>query len=558
MPYHGWMSFGGTEIFSAPRTVKYAREIAPALNLTDCEDCPDLAAAMGEDEYRSPLLDQPDWFDPNNPDTWGFAGFYPLSIQGLSDSTRTVPVIDSTQDGGVVGRTRHGVREIRVSGLLVAADRCALDVGMEWLKKALDGNGCATCDGNDLCILSCCPEVTPGAVDPDSEPVTRDVPLNIGWSESSGTWVNGRFRPAVVPSSAAGPTLDPPCDDVTYQWRLRPAPGVVVRLALVDETGEPVTETTVDLTDGGTFTLTAPSGSGPVYPTIWVINGDEVTTVSLSVTYREPADTGFCVDDYVRTFREVTVVDGPRIVEEYDTGCEAAAVRVEWLMVAAVPWAHQILPTEYTVVDTGGGLNPGDYDPGPGYHFTDVEVPVDDCPDDSGGDLLPINDPDCPMPPAPPRPPRPDDCLDDGILRYVRRAVGIPGDLLAPWQEGVPVIELTVNTSQAVRQARIRFYPNPLGRDRLDQLEPCAFCGEFIVSYIPGNSTLTIDGMTERATVTLPGDVQRDATHLLYGTDGGPMTWPLLTCGLPYVMTVDTAPTSTEVLTTSMQLVVRS
>src|SRR5690606_5226388 len=117
---------------------------------------------------------------------------------------------------------------------------------------------------------------------------------------------------------------------------------------------------------------------------------------------------------------------------------------------------------------------------------------------------------------------------------------------------------LRTTTTEAARQLRIRFYPNPLERKDLDDLEECAFCGEFNVSYMPGNSELVIDGMTESAYVNLAGGLVRTANHLLYGPGGGPMEWPLLTCGLPYVMTVDTVPFGVETVVAELQVAGRS
>lgn len=723
------MSLGGTEIVNASRTLAYLRTVAPGLKMTGCGECADLGRVLGDGEYASPLVDQPDWFDAENPDTWNFAGFYPLSVVGLDDSTRVAPVLDSLADGGSVGRVRHGPREIRVSGLLIAADECSLEVGRSWLKKALDGNPCRDaaggCEGDDLCVMSCCPQAPESGVDPDSEQIANPVSLTVGWTEQSGSWVAGSWQNATAPSAATGPAVTPPCDDVRYEFLLDPTgEGRVVRFSIRDDAGtvlafgptvdvrrvnwidnpsfhqntdgwvdggddivlvktpglpqatatvavaqpadqplvsvgvnasgvttlpvtahsarvtvqstvtaclrlaltytgptelfhgEPVTlepgvpvtltldgAQTVDLAPdaaelsvvpcegeslpAGVFTVSqalverapavgdyfdgetpdangyerrwlgvpnqAPSeaaftgpaeimieaGEADVRPAIEILRGDGVDVASVTFWAREEASPEDCFDGYARTLRKVTVIDGPRVIEKFDS-C-AAMERVEFTMVAAVPWQYQTLAPGFDVVDDG--------------EFGETVIPAeDDCPTEDP--LAPLNDPDCPLPPSPPRPPVPEGCVVD-VGTYVRRAVAIPGDLLMPWQEAVPVVTLDVQTNQAVRQARVRFYPNPLNRTNLQDIDLCSYCGEFIVSYIPPYSQIVVDGMTERAVVTRPGDVQFDATHLLYGTGGGPMEWPLLTCGLPYIMTVDTMPETTLVVTTSLELAVR-
>lgn len=151
-----------------------------------------------------------------------------------------------------------------------------------------------------------------------------------------------------------------------------------------------------------------------------------------------------------------------------------------------------------------------------------------------------IVDPDCAAIPDPPRPPAIDDSCLDETSQWRRYQVPIDADLIPVWSDALPVLSLTVGPT-AVRQVRIRFYPNPFGFD-LDQLEPCNFCGEYVVSYIPPNSTLTVDSVRREASVESAGGLVRAASHLLYSSDGGPMVWPALTCGLNYTMTIDVVP----------------
>lgn len=98
---------------------------------------------------------------------------------------------------------------------------------------------------------------------------------------------------------------------------------------------------------------------------------------------------------------------------------------------------------------------------------------------------------------------------------------------------------IVLNTLAAgTRQVRIRFTPNPFGYP-VDKIDPCGYCSEFILSYLPPNAELTIDGLTRSAFASVAGGDAQPASQLLYGTDGVPMTWPELSCGIDYVMTVD-------------------
>jgi hypothetical protein len=38
------------------------------------------------------------------------------------------------------------------------------------------------------------------------------------------------------------------------------------------------------------------------------------------------------------------------------------------------------------------------------------------------------------------------------------------------------------------------------------------------------------------------GSIDRNASQLVFATDGGPYTWPEMSCGYGYIMTVDCPP----------------
>lgn len=985
--YKGWLQLGGSEIANNPRVVRYARSLAPLL-APQCDDCPDLYRALGDEPYESPMIDEAAWYDPGVPESAEFAGFYLLDVTGLVDDTRSAPVIESVGDGGAVQRSRRASKEIRVTGMLLAGTDGGLDFGFEWLKSAFD-SGCADaatgCEGDDLCFLSSCPEVVVGAVDPDSDPVAHPVSLS-GWRAMAGSWIGGTFS-APDGSIVIGPEVDPTCDDVVWSWTLVPADQVSVRLAALNERSEVVADsgivllrrrnyvrnptfrttsdfwtpgpdvdidvvvvtgppdratleatapldagdlwlsldsdvttaagepwsariqlemdpeglvwdnlvpnpavrtvngwtavegvgsrdTTLFFTDSGsyrvnpaadgavnigvveigaradtsyrinvvagegygiavevnpsvdadvfinygwlnednatlsaavvsagTFTadtwarastvqtapagatglwyrilarraddqpadagdtlnvdaamvspqtplvayfdgsypnatwvglpysspsrwlpsgdtaevqlvldaggavdasptvvltpgiptqvvledvvaasagdvemsliassataagtviyasrsvlekaptvgvyfsgetpttevpgwvsswtgtkdrshslltrimplqVTVPQGGGPIRPVLTLVSGGQVTVSALTAAYRDAIPPEECLDDYLRTLRNVTATVGPRIIEEFDTGCSGRMQRVEVILTATKPWVYQRLRQDFAALPGTSEVDAAD----PCGEF-DVDGLLDALRElqarlQSGGTInedyswsgnsenyrrwndfivemspwrytqrtqltswvgrqianpwpllpdaqVPLIDPDCPVPPPPPRPPLISDCVPD-VSYYERRAVAIPGDAMAPHHQVVPVITLQVNSPTAVRQARIRFWPDPLGNQRIQDLDPCSWCGDFIVSFMPGRSEFVIDGMIERA-ISTRNLVRKDATHLLYGTDGGPMTWPLLTCGTPYIMTVDTSPISSDVLTTSLELVARS
>lgn len=85
-------------------------------------------------------------------------------------------------------------------------------------------------------------------------------------------------------------------------------------------------------------------------------------------------------------------------------------------------------------------------------------------------------------------------------------------------------------------------------------VDPCGYCSEFILSYLPANAELTVDGLTHAAYASISGGPAKPASHLLYGTNGIPMSWPQLSCGIPYIMTVDVPPTDVANVTVSLSL----
>jgi hypothetical protein len=146
-------------------------------------------------------------------------------------------------------------------------------------------------------------------------------------------------------------------------------------------------------------------------------------------------------------------------------------------------------------------------------------------------------DPDCPAPPAPPAPPTIDEECIETPTAYNRTVVSIPADTVPRNLTAYPVITLTAGAA-AVRQARIRFWENPNDLP-IDDLDPCSYVGEIVVSYLAAGATMVIDGVLQEATISAPGFPTVNANHVLYGPDGGPVDWPELSGGIPYLVTLE-------------------
>jgi hypothetical protein len=118
--------------------------------------------------------------------------------------------------------------------------------------------------------------------------------------------------------------------------------------------------------------------------------------------------------------------------------------------------------------------------------------------------------------------------------------IAIPKDAIPLWGDSVPRLLLTTGGKEA-RGVRVRFFPRPLGilQDASD-LDPNTACGEFMVDYIPPSSTFYIDALTRHCSVKRPGYAESPADHLVGGLTAGELfTWPVLTCGMDYMMVLD-------------------
>lgn len=159
---------------------------------------------------------------------------------------------------------------------------------------------------------------------------------------------------------------------------------------------------------------------------------------------------------------------------------------------------------------------------------TTVEVAVPD----------PLQDPDCDPIPTPPRPPKIEAACIVEVGEWRRYTLAIPASAVRRWSAAVPTVILQTGGT-AERQVRIRFYPNPNGVSA-DLVDKSVWEAELILTYIPALTELTIDGVARRTSARVGGAEPVTANHLLYGTGGGPATWPELACGVGYVITLDT------------------
>jgi hypothetical protein len=228
---------------------------------------------------------------------------------------------------------------------------------------------------------------------------------------------------------------------------------------------------------------------------------------------------------YERTMHEVRCIEGPIEIQTLPLKSAGAMRLVEFTLIAGKPWGFSatqtlIPPTKMSEFDTFEW--PGE----------------DDCP---VVEVVPIVDPDCLVPPPPPRPPEiPAACIitEPTVQRYW---FAIPAEQVSLWHDSVPRITIA-SGANAIRQVRVRAYPNPFDwQSDAGELpvDPCSWCSEFVLSYLPAYTELTVDAIVERAFAAVDGGPSQPADTLLYATDGGPMSWPALSCGIGYVFSID-------------------
>lgn len=535
MPYTGWFSLDGNEIGNEYRVRAYTKAMIPTLSMpADQCDTVDLAAVLGDAPYALPHIDDAPWFDPDNPDTARFCGFWPLGMSGLADSTREAAITEHITDGGNFTAIRRKTKEVRVSGLLIGQDEAAVEAGRSWLKAALSSEGCDPCDPVDLCYLAAVPNPDDIALGPQE---TADVPLR-SLSAPSGRWnmATGVFTPTSTSQALSGLSAPTPLPDgeVFYDYDISAANGTTVTLSVQTEAGTVFTEAHVMDGDRGIITI-SDRGEGTKFSRVILTASAAVTVFSAQVRYNGPADPSACFDQYARQLHGVMVTSGPTVVEQFNPS-RGAMERVEFSVVATVPWSY-MTPVEVVTADAMM------------LHLRQPFAAAYPLPSTVAVCVPPrrvplVVDPDAPVVPLAPMPNATAPNTGPSPEFTVTYGVAIPDDAVPLWQEAVPILALSTGDN-AARAVRVRFFPNPLGSSDPADFDPCSVCGGFLIDYIPPHSTFTLDGTLETATITQPGNKVSPANHLLSGDDVGELfSWPVLTCGTGYLGVVDIASTT--------------
>jgi hypothetical protein len=275
MAWVGYYQLNGTEFINVARTSAYAYNAGVSW-FRGCDNNPALPRVLGDPDYSSPLQDEAPWTDPDDPNTFGFYGVYPLEVSGIEDGTGSASVTESTLDGGVVGVRRYGTKTIVFNVALLGQDECAVEAGFRWLKRVIAGDPCdnradSNCVGADLCYLSCDPCIDPDCLTPGRD-ATADALARLNYcvnpaAESTTTVLRGISIYSQDVSRVSPSPIDHPGASVTpYATAvLADSPRMFIRF---DETTGPCADSSGN---GRTFT---DFGAGGVRGVLGLVTGD--------------------------------------------------------------------------------------------------------------------------------------------------------------------------------------------------------------------------------------------------------------------------------------------
>lgn len=545
--FDGWLSFAGTEVANVQRLQTYANaELPGLLKSCDCE-CEMLSEAIGDTPYTTPVNDMAPWVDPDNPATWGFYGVMPLTITGLQDSTKEYQITENIGNGSTIGRDRYAALEFRVTAMLAARDEEGLEAGYSWLKAVADGGCQGPCGtGMQFCYLSSCPtDLTDiGAPETTSLDVFRQV-RDRAEPTDPGRHYTERFNPP-LPCGEIRWTLRMEVD-ATWEYGATPA---ITGLAEVGATelGE------FAVLQPGQAQMVVMSSSGPVFSVVadldettrdyvisdngqgqgalWVEVYGGAIVHSATVTANTGSVAQACRDTFLRQLHNVIVSEGPRLIRDIRHSGGGMLRVVEMVFTALSPRTFR------STIDVAG-MDRGTPWTAPGATITplDHDLPICEREELSWRDVL--ENPFCPLDPPPPLPPASSGaCLPSGQYN-VSYEISIPDGVVPEWEEMVPRLTIKAGV-QGVSGVRVRFMANPLGL-RAAEIDPCAECASYAINYIPRGVSLTVDGMIERAYVESGGRTF-NSRALLYSTRGGAeFSWPVLACGVGYLVVVEIA-----------------
>jgi hypothetical protein len=252
-----------------------------------------------------------------------------------------------------------------------------------------------------------------------------------------------------------------------------------------------------------------------------------------ALDWQSDGDPTDCLSPLIRTLHQVVVNTGPTVTSKQTTVDGGAIWTVTFTATAGNPYEYGV---EVPIVEQFGKLSDPYVSTPKGS--TNMNGPIVDDTACLSPLYMPVYDPTCPAVVPPPTPPSvPIGCYKAPV-NWKRRQFTIPKEHIPLWMDVVPTIKVHAQALTATTNLRFRFYADVDGdNDILD--DPCSYCGDIVVSYVPPGQALVIDGAEQQVYVEAPGGIRRRADAVVFSTDGGPFEWPVLSCGFGYIVTVD-------------------
>lgn len=295
----------------------------------------------------------------------------------------------------------------------------------------------------------------------------------------------------------------------------------------------------------GTSTASACNGADLCYldsePSMALPDSEDQTFQHVGTSVQNPV---LCLIPYQRSLRKVLFNSGPTIAAKGQIRDGGQAWTVQFTAVAGDPWEFSaevpviegFLDPAIAVPWSGGVIPDGGVVDLTGFVFPDslCAVPTYSA----------VYDPLCPGVIPPPGPPSiPLGCYV-APKTWHRRQITIPEQYVPLWGEVVPKVSIHARGTD-IRNLRLRFYADPFQIGDITD-DPCSYCGDIVVSYVPQDHTLVLDGAEQAVYVLSAGGTRRRADSLVFSTDGTPFDWPSLSCGFGYVVTFDLPDSTTK------------
>lgn len=148
-----------------------------------------------------------------------------------------------------------------------------------------------------------------------------------------------------------------------------------------------------------------------------------------------------------------------------------------------------------------------------------------------------FEDPSCPAPPAAPRPPQVENPCIEEVNVWRRYWVHINESLIKSHLDTLPTFTI-ISGALAEESVRIRIFENPDNLS-IEEFQAEEWISEQILVNMPANARVVLDALTERASGSVNGSPWQSVDHLIFGSEGAPPTYPVLSCDTSYLVAFD-------------------